>query len=311
MTGLLGLLLIGLLLALGGSVLYSAWMLTHPPRRTYASGVAAGRPGDPDDLPHGPTGRRDWLSWSFSSRGRDLPVWDIAGDSPQGPVFILTHGWGDSRVGGLSRAHALAPLASRLILWDMPGHGESKGLCRLGSSEHTDLAALIERVGRDRPIILYGWSLGAGISIVAATSSPGVAGVIAEAPYRLAITPARNVHVLMGLPHHLNLPLALGALGMVFSMGTGWKSFDRAAWASRLRCPLLVLHGEADDVCPPEDGQTIAQAAGGVYFPIPRLGHHGLWTNAQTARLADGAVRRFLLEALAQSPVSTSTPQHP
>ena len=48
-----------------------AWMLTHPPRRTYASAIARGRPGDPGELDR----PREFHSWSFRTRGMRLPVW--------------------------------------------------------------------------------------------------------------------------------------------------------------------------------------------------------------------------------------------
>src|ERR1051325_5442832 len=189
--GLAVLLLVGLLIAIIAMTAYTTFLLTHPPRRTYASALARGRPGEPGELDPGPRGKRSWKSWTLQHRGLDLPVWDIEGDKPDGRVFILSHGWGDSRIGGLTRTPPLAQFASRVILWDMPGHGEARGTCSLGTREVGALQNLIERIGE--PVILYGWSLGAGVSIVAAAETSGVAAVITEAPYCLPATPARNV----------------------------------------------------------------------------------------------------------------------
>src|SRR5262249_38296638 len=158
-----------------------------------------------------------WTAWTCRWRGLDLPVWDVEGDRPDGPIFILSHGWGDSRVGALTRTPSLAAFASRLILWDMPGHGEARGACTLGLEEVGALFRLIEPI--DKPVVLYGWSLGADVSIAAATVSPSVTGVIAEAPYRLPRTPARNVLRTFGLPWRINLPLALGLLGIRWGVG--------------------------------------------------------------------------------------------
>src|SRR5438045_2944805 len=97
LIGLLVLLGVGLLIAIIAMTLYTIRVLTHPPPRTYASALARNRPGDPGELDPGPNGKRKWTSWTLRWRGLDLPVWDIEGDKPDGPVFILSHGWGDSR----------------------------------------------------------------------------------------------------------------------------------------------------------------------------------------------------------------------
>src|SRR4051794_37254269 len=91
--GLLTLLLVGLGLAILAVTWYTIYLLTRPPRRTYASALARSRPGDPGQLPPGPRGARKWSAWKFEWGGLSLPVWDIEGDAPEGPVMILSHGW--------------------------------------------------------------------------------------------------------------------------------------------------------------------------------------------------------------------------
>src|SRR5512144_1917979 len=108
LLGLAVLLLVGLVIALLAMTVYTIYLLTHPPRRTYASALARGRPGDPGELDPGPRGKRPSSSWSVQHGGLDLPVWDIEGDRPDGPIMILSHGWGDSRIGGLTRTPPLA-----------------------------------------------------------------------------------------------------------------------------------------------------------------------------------------------------------
>ena len=294
MLGLMLFLLLGLLVGWAACVVYTAWMLTHPPRRTYASAVARGRPGDPSELHPS----RAFESWTLSSRGRSLPVWDIPGDRPDGPVVILTHGWGDSRIGTLARLPALVPHARRVIAWDLPGHGESPGICELGSAEWNDLHALVEEVrgqsreSRDLPIVLYGWSLGAGVSMALACNGSDFLGVIAETPYRFAPTPARNVLRLRGLPHRFTLAQAFALLRLILGRGL---AFDRVEHTRDLP-PLLVLHGTDDEVCPLEDGKLLAQRAGGRVFPVPGGRHNNLWTEPAFADACAQAMGRFFAE---------------
>lgn len=315
LLGLPLLLLACLALWVGGVIILTLRTLTRPPRRTYAAALATGRPGDPSELPPRasnstiqtlPSQSWQWSAWSFTSRNQELPVWDIKGLDPSGPTIVLTHGWGDSRIGALTRAVELAPNASRLILWDLPAHGEAPGRCLLGTREVDDLLALLDRL--EAPIVLFGWSLGAGISIAAAAKPDApahnrIVAVIAEAPYRHAITPARNVLRLSRLPHHVTLPIALKAVqAFLGARGLTSATFDRADLASQFSIPLLVIQGEQDNVCPIAEAKEIAAAAPkGQLVPIPGGGHHGLWTQESTRQIVSEACRNFI----------TTQPAHP
>lgn len=296
--GLILLLLAGLTLAWVVIVLYTAWQQLHPTRRAYAFAVSRSIPGDPSEVATDASGLRprglEYTSWTVRSRGIELPVWDIRGKDPAGPTIIITHGWGESRVLNLPRAAALAPIASRIILWDMPAHGDSPrgGRFTMGCREHLDLLAIIERVresGDSSPLVLHGFSFGAGVSIAAACAigaDHAPALVIAEAPYRLAITPVRNLLALRSLPHAATLPASMALLGLWLGSGPRWHAFDRARLASTLPATtrLLVLHGTEDLISPIADGQAIAEAAAdGEFVAMPGAGHTNLWTSAAYA----------------------------
>jgi hypothetical protein len=147
------------------------------------------------------------------------------------------------------------------------------------------------------PTVVFGWSLGAGAAIVAGAGDrapPNLIGVVAESPYRLAATPARNMLRTRGLPHAWNLPAALAWRGLSLGVGAGWQGFDRAAHAAALRVPLLVIHGEDDEISPVEDGHAIAaRAARGRLVLAPGAGHYSLWTDSRHAPVCEGALREF------------------
>ncbi len=300
MLGLVILLTVGFVLFNAAVIWLTVRSLIRPPRRTYAWAVARGRPADPSELDT----PRTFQSWTFLSGRWAYPVWDIAGDAPDGPVIVCSHGWADSRLGLLGRLDSLASVASRVIAWDLPGHGEAPSKCRLGTSEVDDLLALVARLDEPGRVVLFGWSLGAGMSIAAAArgeAGPPVAGVIAEAPYRHAITPTRAVIRAMHMPYRLTLAPAFWIIGTVVGVGPGWNrgqggfGFDRAALAARLDCPLLVLHGECDQICPIEDGEAIAAAAGdlGRLVRLADAGHDDVWNPEQVAATAEH-VRSFV-----------------
>ncbi len=214
----------------------------------------------------------------LSSGGLELPVWDITGFKNTGPVVVLTPGWGQGRVGCLDRVCGLLDHASRVIVWDLPGTGEAPGRCTLSARETPMLDDLVDRVGNDTPIVLMGASMGAGMSIEVAAGRDDIAGVIAEAPYRVPVTPAQGVLRTANLPWRLNLPPAIAWVGMRSGAGAKWAGFDRAEHARKLTCPLLVIHGTNDTVCPLADGKSIANAADhGTFIEIDGGDHHSLW----------------------------------
>lgn len=160
--------------------------------------------------------------------------------------------------------------------------------------------------------MLYGWSMGAGVSVAAAGEEQqsskaaeqqrgseaeqwgdvGIVGVIAESPYRLAWTPAFRVMHLAGMPWRVNGPLAFAWLGLRLTGSVRWRGFDRAEHAARVGVPLLVIHGTADEVCPVRDGRAIAGAApSGRIIEIEGGGHNDLWTEARFAEQCARAVR--------------------
>jgi pimeloyl-ACP methyl ester carboxylesterase len=304
---------VGLAIAFVGVGWFVWHRLRHPPRKTYASAVARSLPGEPGELDE----PRAFEAYELDLGGPGpSPVWSIVGDDPSGPVVIATPGWGDSRVGmlvrlGVGAAPGLATSARRVLAWDPPGQGEARGRCSLGADEPRMIGKLIahaREIEPGAPVVLFGSSLGGGASIVAASMHDGgdaVRSVIAEAPYRLPVTPARNVIGLSGYPTFVLAPVywLLGAV-LAGRPGVRWpgahsgRGFDRAAHAADLRCPLLVLHGTDDQVSPIEDGRAIAQAAPeGSIAAVEGAGHNDLWTVPMFASAAGEACAAFVARA--------------
>lgn len=302
MLGLLQLVLIGGVLFWLALVWWTVHALTHPPRRGYAWAVARQRPGDPGEIPFHPSPPA-FEEWVFEANGLKLPVWDIVGQNPDGPLVILTPGWGQGRVGCLDRAEGLLGYTSRLVVWEMPAMGDAAGRCTLGAHEPALLSELVDRVrtvtnetvARPRtPLVLMGVSMGAGVSIVVAASREDIDGVIAEAPYRMPITPARGVMRAANLPRWLNLGPAIALTGLRNGTGWNWRGFDRADHAAKLQCPLLVLHGSLDEISPLADVEAISQAArGGELLAVQDADHHNLWQSAQTREQCERACAQF------------------
>lgn len=312
LLGLLVLLLAGLVAFVAAMIAYTTWSLTHPPRRGYAWAVSRSAPGDPSEVvvPPGeaPLVFEAWTCAVRNGRVR-LPVWDIPGRRSDGPVALILHGWGDSRVVMLSRLPALVPLCSRVVMVDLAGHGDATGICTLGFRESADLRELVGQISPAQPLLLVGFSFGAalaiqlGASLRSSAASPGsppirLAGVIAEAPYRFTRTPASNTLRLRGLPSTWNVRAALAIIARLFGQrgaSASGGSADRAEIARSLSCPLLIVHGDMDAIVPLEDGRTIAQSAGQATLAVIAGGeHHNLWTDPGLASSVRAAVEPFV-----------------
>ena len=69
--------------------------------------------------------------------------------------------------------------------------------------------------------------------------------------------------------------------------------FDSLALAASVRCPVLVVHGERDDIVAPVLGRELADALRGRYILVPGCGHNDIDVSP------DGPVRRDVGEFLA------------
>lgn len=317
MIGFLLLLIVGLVGFVALTTWWTAHRLRRPPRRTDAYAVSRGLPASPGEMPT-PIGyeQRTITLGRPGGRAYEAPVWIIRGADAQGPIVIATPGWGDSRIGLLPRLATMLPVCSAVVAWDPPGLGVGPGLCALGTSEPSMLLDLARTITahfeNPRPIVLLGWSMGAGIAIAAAAEAQRddqIAAVIAESPYRMPWTPARHVLRNAGYPHRVNVPLCFLALGWRLGVGARWSGFDRARLAERMVCPLLVVHGSDDEICPVSDARDIDRgAARSMLLIVEGAGHNNLWTDERYKPQTAGAVRDFLLALSAPSGPAVSNP---
>ncbi len=308
----------GLGLAWGLGVVHTAVVLRNPPRRGATWALAKNAPEDPMQAS---AGRAKFETWRFAhgggaggERGGECEVWEIGGERADGPVVVFSHGWGESKVTSLNRLWWLRRIGSRVIMWDLAGHGDTAtkkaSKSSLGTHEVEDLVALVKQVVREgERVVLAGFSLGAGVSIAAAADERLrglVRMVIAEAPYGLPQTPAERVMRLRGVVRWRGSVLAAvwlaGVMGRVRgAMGGAWMkaggSFDRAEHAKRVKCPLVVLHSEDDEVCPIADGRAIAQAAGAMatLHEVRGCSHTAFWDDQargeEAVRVIESALR--------------------
>jgi len=274
--GLINLFAVALGLLILGGLFVLVYRLQRPQRKTYAFALAHGLPEDPSQLGLGYSEKR----FCFAD-GSSCPGWLIHGSCSTGPVMILSHGWNSCRYGSLVRVKLLEQFASQLVVYDLRGHGLSTASkSRLGTTEADELLEIIDQLeDQDTRIVLFGTSMGAGTAIAAASTAKDrqkkrIAAVIAEGPYRYFREPISGQLRCRKIP---SFPLSELATALMAVRLGGLSRFDRAALAANLSCPLLVLHGTADPVCPIASARQIATSAPqGHIIEIEGAGHGNL-----------------------------------
>lgn len=253
------------------------WEARRPPRHTAGYAVAKGLACDPGDL-GGALSEIDYEEWTLDlEHGVRIPVWELspsAKEDTTGLTAILIHGWGHSRIDMLSRVDYFAEFCDRIVLYDLQGHGEMEdSLSPLGSGEHLDLLALIERLDAKR-VLLVGHSMGAVIAISAGAvdekASKRIAGIIAYGVYTDFHASVRSRLL---ASHYPTRPFT--DLAMMWFRLIGLKQRDLLADAARLDCPLLVIHGTEDEMVPQEQAQSVVEASSkGTLLLVEGAGHH-------------------------------------
>ena len=213
---------------------------------------------------------------TIRSENQDLAAWTWG----QGPVVVLTHGWG-SRAGRFSTlAQALVEGGFRVALFDAPAHGASMGNQASLPQFSRALHAVGEAVG---PIYgLVGHSLGG-----AAVSLAMRNGLTAQRAVLLS-PPADVVLFSHAFAEHLRIPLrAHDAMrrNLENRLQIRWEELHVPTLARGMTAPALVVHDRDDHDVPFSHGEEIAQAwPRAEFMATSGLGHRGVVWNAEVIR---------------------------
>ncbi len=151
-----------------------------------------------------------------------------------------------------------------MLVFDYRGYGASSGRPTVEGTRRDALAAhdaLLARAS-GRRVLYLGESLGAAVALALAVERPPE-GLVLQS----AFTSLRDMAAL----HYPFVPRAVVP-----------EVFESLALVSRLRAPLLVLHGERDELVPASHGERLFAAAPDpkAIHLFPRLGHNDLLDGA-------------------------------
>lgn len=177
-------------------------------------------------------------------------------------TLLVCHGNAGNVSHRLDRALLVqARLGMDVLLFDYRGYGRSEGSPDEAGTYRDGRAAwrsLRDRGHAPGRIVLFGESLGSGVAVQLALENPGARALVLESPFTSVPDMARAVYPFLPV-----WPLVR-------------TRYDNLAKAKGLRLPLLVLHGERDDIVPFAQGRRVFEAAPPPkrFFPIPGAGHN-------------------------------------
>jgi uncharacterized protein len=195
---------------------------------------------------------------------------------------VLLHGQhghrADEFVGLLPLAARLVERGYNVLTFDMRGHGESEGSYRsFGDLERRDLAGALDFLqGLGTPgqwVGVIGFSMGAGTALLTAAEDERIQAVVADSSYA-----AIRELVEEELPEASRLPafftpiiLAVGQIALGIDLDAVRPEEAIGQIAPR---PVLLVHGTADDIVPPDHANRLAAAMPqATLWTVPSVGH--------------------------------------
>lgn len=255
-----------------GAVIASAFIL-HPRRWSLARAAEHHGHATPADF------RRPFADMQVTSGDVTIRGWLVRANPPSERAVILVHGIADNRVSMLPYLPVLEPLDVNVALIDVRAHGESGGrTLTYGVRERRDVSAVIDwlierRLARPGAVGLIGQSLGGAIVLQAAADDDRVGAVVTDGAFASLRTAIRREAARMFPPGvlvmHSGIWLAERQAG--FSVRDASPQYA----ADRIRCPVLLIHGDADSIIPVEQARVLDDAitADHELWIVPQGGH--------------------------------------
>lgn len=196
------------------------------------------------------------------AHGLRLEAWHVRQTNALGTV-LLFHGYTGSKDSLLDAGKEFAGLGYDTLLVDFYGSGGSAGSeTSVGYYEAEDVAAAYRwarATAPDRPVILYGVSMGAAAVIRAV----GVLGIepealILECPFDRLLTTVKNRFAAMRLPAFPAAQLLVFWGGV--QQGFNGFGFNPAEDLRAVRCPVLLMHGGQDARVKPAEVEHLARS---------------------------------------------------
>jgi len=275
------------------------YFYSHPPRHS------------PDITPAQYSCQYEVISFK-SSDGVNLQGWliprFIREDESLKPRAIITlcHGYGASKADLLDIAAALAQAGFHILLFDFRRHGESSGsISSIGYLEQLDLQAAINYIKgqkglRGLKIGVYGFSMGAAVAIMTASSSSEIKAIVADSSYtNLEIMAIRTFGSQYHLPSFPFIQLTRALYRAYFGISLAESSpLEKIKLLKGI--PVFVINGGKDPRVTLENAHQLFTAAPGEkrIWIVPQASHGETYLLAgkEYERALIGFFKKYLMK---------------
>ena len=190
-----------------------------------------------------------------------LRGWLFPGRLPRRGLIIYLHGLGDNRLSGVGVAQRYGQLGWDVLTYDQRAHGESDGAaCTYGYYEKHDIGRALDVLGVNRAVVI-GSSLGGSVALQAAAVEPRIVAVIAQSPFADLERIARERAPFFASEDNIRAAMRLSEREASFHIAGVSPVRD----APKIKVPVLLLHGQKDDVTRPAHSQALAAALPGPH----------------------------------------------
>jgi dipeptidyl aminopeptidase/acylaminoacyl peptidase len=187
------------------------------------------------------------------------------------PTVVVLHGVKKNRTDVLRAALVLRRARFNVLMFDGRGHGDSEGrYVTYGFYERRDVESAIDWLVKEKKVDrncvgLAGESMGAAIALQVAAHNSWIRAVWADSPFaslrRVTEEFARRV---TRLPGAVLNPVVWTTIQVANYRGKfDVHSVDPLALAARIKCPVYLVHGTADQVIATSHSESIYEALGG------------------------------------------------
>ena len=234
--------------------------------------------------------------WLTAADGAKLHGWYLPAPAPARGTVLHLHGNAENISTFIAAVHWLPAHGYNVLLVDYRGYGRSEGAATIDTVHEDARLALDYALARGGPLFVFGQSLGGSAAVYTVAHHPQrarVAAVITEGAYSSYRRIAREKMGQFWLTWPFQYPLS-----WLFS--DEYAADDAAPLLAPV--PLLVVHGEKDDVVPPAHARRLFDAARDPreLWIVPGSGHVDAFTRAENRE----RLLEFLAARLASAPAS-------
>jgi alpha-beta hydrolase superfamily lysophospholipase len=191
-----------------------------------------------------------------AQQGKQLFAWFLPGKQ-SAPTIIILHGWGGNAELMLPLAHPFYQAGMNVLLIDARNHGRSD------SSGHSSIPRFAQDIDsamdwltqhRSGKVILLGHSVGGGAVLFSASRRKDISAVISISAF------AHPQWMMLRYLGENKIPVFLSHWILKYVEWLIGHRFDEIApmnTACNARCPVLLVHGDADKTVSVSDAHTI------------------------------------------------------